>query len=95
MLMILFLLLIVRKNLKLNNFYMTNQVKSTLKSKTIWGAGVAAVATLLQLFGIVDITAAEQQTIVGSITGAAQLIGSCIAIWGRLSAKHTLSFFKS
>lgn len=64
-------------------------------SKGIWGAVVSALSTALLLFGIVDITPAEQTTITDTIINiailAGQLGGAIMAIYGRIVASKMIS----
>lgn len=63
-------------------------------SKTIWGIAVAAIATGLQMFGVVSISDLEQGQLTDKIIVLADLIaqfvGFVLAIYGRVTAKHNL-----
>ena len=65
--------------------------KAIFASKTVIGSTVAAVATLLQVTGAIEISSVEQQQIVDSLYVIAQLGGTMMAIYGRIVAKHTLT----
>jgi len=57
-----------------------NDVKGILQSKTVWGAGLAVVATLAQLAGydIGDTNFLAEQIVA--------VIGGLLAIYGRVTA---------
>jgi hypothetical protein len=57
--------------------------KSIFKSKTIWGIAIAALPTLLNLFGVV--LPPELAEIINIILVGA---GSSLGIYGRVSAKE-------
>lgn len=63
--------------------------KSWYQSKTIWGLAVAALATVLQRYGI-GIGAADQAELVDTLTVLAQTAGAVVAIWGRARAQGPL-----
>lgn len=57
-----------------------NDVKGILQSKTIWGAGLAVLATLAQLAGydLGDTNGLAEQVVA--------VVGGIIAIYGRITA---------
>ena len=61
------------------------QRKSAFGSKTIWGGRIALVASLAAVWGYA-ITPADQAQIVELITGIGGIIGSVLAIYGRIVA---------
>lgn len=68
--------------------------KSVFASKTIWGAIVMIVPTILGLFGI---TAAESAQAVNHVTTivshGVELVGFVMVLWGRLTATKALKLF--
>lgn len=66
------------------------ETKSWYASKTIWGLLITAAATVLQLFGVADISSTEQGSIADSLvnfsTAAGQIVGIILAIVGRVKA---------
>lgn len=63
--------------------------KAWYQSKTIWGALIAVIASLLDGFGIkLDPTA--QQQAVEAFYQASAVIGALIAVYGRLTAKSII-----
>ena len=64
--------------------------KKLIASKTIIGILITAVCTILQILGVVDITATEQATLLNSIVdiGVATLTlaGLALALYGRIVA---------
>eukprot|EP01037_Dinobryon_pediforme_P021628 gene21628-22549_t len=78
-----------------------DQTKSFLASKTIWGAGVALVATFAGLAGY-SVSAADQSQALDLLTEVlgvwdriAVIAGSALAIWGRMDALALLSLVKA
>jgi hypothetical protein len=73
-----------------------NNAKPVLRSRTVWGAGVAALAGLAGLFGHVISPADQAQAVdlIGQAVGVADRIvviaGSALAIWGRITATRRL-----
>lgn len=65
------------------------ETKSALQSKTIIGAVVALLGFGLGSLGF-DFAAADQAALVGAITGAMQVIGALVAIWGRVVATKAI-----
>lgn len=64
-------------------------------SKGLWGGIVGLIAMVLMVFKVVDISVEEQATLVDSIvaivTMISGLVGIILAIYGRLTAKKTLT----
>lgn len=70
---------------------MNNETKSLLQSKTLWGVIVAALPALAGLFGyqvsdVAAFTAGSEEAISGLIT----LVGSALAVYGRVKATAKL-----
>ena len=69
--------------------------KKWYASKTIWGGLIMLIATGLQVTGVVSVSADEQaaftDNIVLIVTVVGQIVGSLLAIWGRLKAKTAIS----
>lgn len=70
---------------------MNPEIKSIFASKTLWGVVIAALPTVLALFGfkIADaaaFSAGAEQAVDGLIT----LVGSGLAIYGRFKATASL-----
>ena len=57
-----------------------NDVKGILQSKTVWGAGIAVLATLAQLAGydLGDTNGLAEQVVA--------VVGGLLAIYGRITA---------
>ena len=65
-------------------------VKSFFASKTIWGGLIALVASAAAIWGYA-ITPADQAQIVELITGIGGIIGSVLAIYGRIVATKKIA----
>lgn len=69
--------------------------KKWYASKTVWGGVVAFVATVLQVTGVVNVSGAEQAALIDQIAAVisvvAQLVGTALAIYGRVTAKSAIS----
>jgi hypothetical protein len=65
---------------------MTDETKSIFASKTVWGAGVAILASLAG----VPLTTDDQGTLVELVTQGATLLGAGVALWGRLTATRRI-----
>ena len=65
-------------------------VKSFFASKTIWGGLIALVASAAAIWGY-SITPADQAQIVELITGIGGIIGSVMAIYGRVVATRKIA----
>jgi hypothetical protein len=65
-------------------------VKSLFASKTIWGGIIALIASAAAIWGY-SITPADQAQIVELITSIGGLIGSVIAIYGRIVATKKIA----
>lgn len=65
-------------------------VKSVFASKTIWGGIIALVASVAAIWGYA-ITPVDQAQIVELITGIGGIIGSVLAIYGRIVATRKIA----
>lgn len=65
-------------------------VKSIFASKTIWGGLIALIASAAAIWGYA-ITPADQAQIVELITGFGGIIGSVLAIYGRIVATKKIA----
>ena len=65
-------------------------VKSFLASKTIWGGLIALIASAAAIWGY-SITPADQAQIVELVTGIGGIIGSVLAIYGRIVATKKIA----
>lgn len=70
---------------------MNPEIKSLFASKTVWGVVIAALPTVLAVFGykvsdVAAFSAGADQLVDGIIT----LVGSALAIYGRLKATASL-----
>ncbi|MCB1378824.1 MAG: hypothetical protein KDK89_10730 [Alphaproteobacteria bacterium] len=65
-------------------------VKSFFASKTIWGGLIALVASAAAIWGY-SITPADQAQIVELITGIGGIVGSVLAIYGRIVATRKIA----
>ena len=65
-------------------------IKSIFSSKGVWGGAIALIFTLLPLFGI-NIGAEDQASILGNIEGIIAAAAVLFAIYGRITAKTTLT----
>ncbi|MBO0346024.1 hypothetical protein J0X15_12390 [Roseibium sp. CAU 1637] len=73
-----------------------NDVKSAVRSKSIWGGLIAGLAIIAGFFGI-DLTAADQAELGGLVEEAfaawdriVALAGVALAIYGRVVAKSKI-----
>jgi hypothetical protein len=67
--------------------------KAFWKSKTLWGAVIVLVCLSLRMFGQEETAQAveeQQESILALVAEIGTLIGSAVAIWGRITAKHAL-----
>lgn len=64
--------------------------KQWYKSKTIWGALLAVIASFMGLFGI-NLDEAAQLNIADTLVQLSGVVGSMIAIYGRLGATEVIS----
>ncbi len=62
-----------------------DETKSIFASKTFWGSVIAGLAGLGGIFGV-DVTGAEQETLMNGIAGVGVAIGTIVAIIGRMKA---------
>lgn len=71
------------------------ETKQWYLSKTIWGAVIMLMATVLKAAGLVDLTATEQGQLVDQLYSVAfagsELVGFALVIWGRLAANKKLT----
>lgn len=65
-------------------------VKSFFASKTIWGGLIALIASAAAIWGYA-ITPADQAQIVELVTGIGGIIGSVLAIYGRIVATRKIA----
>lgn len=65
---------------------MTEQEKPWWASKSIWGALVAILASILAAFGY-DIGAEDQSAIVQSVVSIVGAVGAVVAVYGRVTAQ--------
>lgn len=70
-----------------------NQPKWALTSKTIAGAVIALLVTLLPMFGL-TFTADDAALFNTTVDQALQVAGSILAIYGRFTATQTLTVGK-
>jgi hypothetical protein len=63
--------------------------KQWYQSKTVWGALVAIVASLLHVSGM-DLDAGGQQQLADSLVAISGAVGGLIALYGRLRADKKL-----
>lgn len=64
---------------------MNEGTKSLFSSRTFWGAIVAAACGIAGIFGA-EVTGVEQTAIVDGVSGVGVVIGTVIAIIGRMKA---------
>lgn len=67
-----------------------NDIKQWHQSKTVWGALIAILASLLQTMGI-DLDSGAQSQLADNLVSLAGAIGGLVAIYGRLTAETRLS----
>jgi hypothetical protein len=60
-------------------------------SKSIWGALVAVLASIAGAIWGLDLSAENQEAIVGAITGIVGALGGAYAIYGRVKADAKLT----
>ena len=66
-----------------------NDLKNWYSSKTIWGALVAILASVMHFTGV-DISTVDRGQIVDSIVNIAGALGGLIAVYGRETAKTVI-----
>ncbi len=66
-----------------------NDLKNWYSSKTIWGALVAILASVMHFTGV-DISAVDRGQIVDSIVNIVGALGGLIAVYGRVTAKTAI-----
>ncbi|MFC3075854.1 hypothetical protein [Shinella pollutisoli] len=64
-----------------------NDVVAWYRSRTVWGALVAVLASLAHFAGV-GVTAAEEAEMADLIVTAAGALGGIVALLGRLSARR-------
>ena len=64
-------------------------LKNLLASKTIWGALLAVAAGVLSMAGY-TISADDQATLTGLVSGAGATIGGLLALYGRIKASKKI-----
>ena len=64
-------------------------VKGLLASKTVWGAGLAVLASLASLFGY-SFTEGDQQAVVEVVTTLVAALSGLYAIYGRIKASKKI-----
>lgn len=65
-------------------------MKNWYQSKTIWGALIVILATLLRAAGY-EFGEVEQAELVDAVSTVATAAGGIVALWGRLAAKLPIS----
>jgi hypothetical protein len=68
---------------------MMEDLKTWYQSKTVWGALIAVLASLLQAAGI-HLDAGGQGQLVDSLVSLSGAVGGLVAVYGRLSAKKAV-----
>lgn len=70
---------------------MTNfsETKTFLQSKTVWGAIIALLGGLLSLLGY-QLSPDDAESLVTIVSGLASMMGSVMAIIGRISASKRI-----
>lgn len=63
--------------------------KSWYQSRTIWGAIISVVAIALRNYGI-DLDSEDQQQIAQALCDIAAVLGSIVAVHGRVQAKEAI-----
>jgi len=66
-----------------------NDMKTWYRSKTIWGALIAILASFAQFLGL-EIGDAQQGEIVDAMMTLAGAVGGLVALYGRLAAQTTI-----
>ncbi len=66
-----------------------NEVKALVESKTFWGAFVALAGSALHL-GHYTLTPADAASAVDLLTSLAGIVGSAVAIYGRVKASKKI-----
>lgn len=64
-------------------------VKSFLRSKTIWGAVIAVAPPVLNLLGY-SVTGADVAQVSGSIDSIVTAVGALLAVYGRVTATKAI-----
>lgn len=63
--------------------------KAWYLSKTIWGALVAVLASILHISGF-ELGVLEQGQLIDALVGIAGSVGGVVALYGRIVASHAL-----
>lgn len=58
-------------------------------SKTVWGAGLAVLASLLHLSGV-ELGLEEQGALADGLVALFGALGALFAVYGRISARHAI-----
>ncbi|WP_431321819.1 hypothetical protein [Rhizobium sp. YTU87027] len=64
-------------------------LKNWYSSKTIWGALISVVASVLHFAGI-DLATTDKSQLVDSIANIAGALGGLLAVYGRVTAKAAI-----
>ncbi len=64
-------------------------LKNWYSSKTIWGALISVVASVLHFAGI-DLAPADKNQLVDAIVNIAGALGGLLAVYGRVTAKAAI-----
>lgn len=64
-----------------------DDVKAWYRSRTVWGALIAILASLANLAGV-EVTAAEEVELADIATGIAAAVGGLMALLGRIGARR-------
>jgi hypothetical protein len=68
---------------------MMNGTKVWWQSKAVWGSAIAMVAGVVSLAGV-QLDASLQDELASLLTGAGEVVGGALALYGRLTAKTVL-----
>jgi hypothetical protein len=68
----------------------TVNTKPWYRSKTIWGAIITGIATILNITGQVNLDLTEQAQITDGLVAVGSLVGVILAIIGRVKAKQKI-----
>lgn len=63
--------------------------KAWYLSKTVWGALVAVLASILHISGF-ELGVLEQGQLIDALVGIAGSVGGMVALYGRIVASHAL-----
>lgn len=62
-----------------------DESKSIFASKTFYGSLIAGAAGIAGIFGV-EVTGAEQETLINAVAGVGVAVGTIVAIIGRIKA---------